>query len=53
MWIEEELRQLIAHGETTTVELKVAPPRSTELRARRYQYIPLSKLPPMDQTVEI
>ncbi len=32
MWNEEELRQLIAHGETTTVELKVAPPRPTELR---------------------
>jgi predicted HTH transcriptional regulator len=34
MWNEEELRQLIAHGETTTVELKVAPPRPTELAER-------------------
>jgi len=34
MWNEEELRQLITHGETTTVELKVAPPRPTELAER-------------------
>ncbi len=34
MWNEEELRHLIAHGETTTVELKVAPPRPAELAER-------------------
>ena len=34
LWNEEELRQLIAHSETTTVELKVAPPRPTELAER-------------------
>jgi len=34
MWNEEALRLLIAHGETTTVELKVAPPRPTELAER-------------------
>ena len=34
MWNEEELRRLIAHGETSTVELKVASPRPTELAER-------------------
>jgi predicted HTH transcriptional regulator len=34
MWNEEELRRVIAHGETTTVELKVAPPRPAELAER-------------------
>jgi predicted HTH transcriptional regulator len=34
MWTEEALRQVIAHGETPTVELKVAPPRPAELAER-------------------
>src|SRR5260370_16129672 len=34
MWNEEALRLVIAHGETTTVELKVASPRPTELAER-------------------
>ena len=34
MWNEEELRHVIAHGETTTMELKVAPPRPAELAER-------------------
>lgn len=34
MWTDEALHKVIAHGETPTVELKVAPPRPAELAER-------------------